>query len=199
VFTCVYRTTVVYLHAIIHVHKSCLDSLDVIHVICFRYISNPYLINENKFDLRVYVYVTSIEPLTIYVYRNGLVRFATIRYSQAVKTLSNRFIHLTNYSVNKKSNEFLPNSDETQCVGHKWGLLALWDYMETHLKIDPRPVWDKIQDLVIKTILSSESHIASLVKANCPHSRSVHELFGFDIMLDSRLKPWLLEVNVSPR
>lgn len=33
------------------------------------------------------------------------------------------------------------------------GLLALWEYMETQMKIDPRPVWVGIQDVVIKTIL----------------------------------------------
>ena len=33
------------------------------------------------------------------------------------------------------------------------GLLALWEYMETQMKIDPRPVWAGIQDVVIKTIL----------------------------------------------
>lgn len=43
-----------------------------------------------------------------------------IRYSQSTKTLSNRFVHLTNYSINKKSADFKPNSDETQCFGHKW-------------------------------------------------------------------------------
>ena len=38
----------------------------------------------------------------------------------AAKSLSNRFMHLTNYSVNKKNSAFTPNSDETVCQGHKW-------------------------------------------------------------------------------
>ena len=49
------------------------------------------------------------------------------------------------------------------------------------------------------SLTSCEGYIVSLVKANVRHSSSVHELFGFDIMLDKHLKPWLLEVNVSPR
>ena len=103
-------------------------------IILIRYISDPYLINGSKFDLRLYVYISSIDPLIIYIYRDGLVRFATRRYcypidlilsyinrySPAKKTLNNKFVHLTNYSINKKSSEFMPNLDETLCIGHKW-------------------------------------------------------------------------------
>ena len=46
-----------------------------------RYLMNPHLINGLKYDLRVYVLVTSFNPLKVYVYNDGLVRFATEPYS----------------------------------------------------------------------------------------------------------------------
>lgn len=45
-----------------------------------HYVSNPLLINGFKFDLRIYVCITSYEPLRIYVYKEGLVRFASEQY-----------------------------------------------------------------------------------------------------------------------
>lgn len=71
-----------------------------------RYIPNPLLINGLKFDIRLYVLVTSVEPLRIYIYNEGLVRFASETYNlQSVK--SNIYAHLTNYSINKKSENFV--------------------------------------------------------------------------------------------
>lgn len=55
--------------------------------------------------MRIYVLVTSFDPLTIYMYQDGLVRFATEKYT--TKSLKRRFIHLTNYSVNKRNEDFV--------------------------------------------------------------------------------------------
>ena len=50
-------------------------------VVC-KYISNPLLVNQHKFDLRVYVLLTSVDPLRIYVYNEGLARFASEPYDE---------------------------------------------------------------------------------------------------------------------
>lgn len=74
-----------------------------------KYVANPHLINGYKYDLRVYVLAASYDPLRIYVYNDGLVRFATEKYNVDNKDLKKKFIHLTNFSVNKKSEKFKDN------------------------------------------------------------------------------------------
>lgn len=49
-----------------------------------------------------------------------ILRVFLCRYSSSMKTLSNKFMHLTNYSVNKKNSEYQTNSDDKACQGHKW-------------------------------------------------------------------------------
>ena len=72
-----------------------------------HYISNPLTVDKLKFDLRIYVALTSVCPLRIYMYDEGLVRFATAEYSaptgEGLTGQKNQFIHLTNYSINKKN------------------------------------------------------------------------------------------------
>ena len=96
-----------------------------------RYISNPLLINGLKSDLRLYCVVTGFEPLRIYMLDDGLVRFATERYNNRKKNMKHRRMHLTNYSVNKKSNSYIRNSNaEQNQTGSKWSFKALLQYFD---------------------------------------------------------------------
>jgi len=72
-----------------------------------KYIWNPFLIDGYKFDIRIYVVITSIMPLRIFIYEEGLVRFATEKYFIGQPFKKNRFMHLTNYSLNKAKSHMI--------------------------------------------------------------------------------------------
>lgn len=77
-----------------------------------QYQTQPYLIENKKFDLRVYVLVTQVEPeITCFMYRDGLARFATEEYNGAPINNSNLFMHLTNYAINKTSEKFSSDNE----------------------------------------------------------------------------------------
>ncbi|XP_077301209.1 uncharacterized protein LOC143921719 isoform X2 [Arctopsyche grandis] len=167
-------------------------------VVVQHYIARPYLINDSKFDMRLYVVVTSIHPLRIYLYPDGLARFASVKYSDENNSLQDRYMHLTNYSINRLSKSYTHNQDAGACQGHKWTLQALLNYLKNERGVNTAQLWNSMKDLVIKTILSGESSISCLTKANIGSRFNCYELFGIDVLLDENLKPWLLEVNISP-
>ena len=83
------------------------------HYVVQRYMHKPYLIDGFKFDLRIYVLLSGVNPLRIYVYKEGLARFATVPYeSPTPQNLSNLFMHLTNYAINKDNENFVANTNE---------------------------------------------------------------------------------------
>ena len=77
------------------------------------YIKNPLLIEGLKFDLRIYVLLAGTEPLRLYIYEDGLARFATEKYEEpSGENLGNNYVHLTNYSLNKHNPQYVYNKDE---------------------------------------------------------------------------------------
>lgn len=77
------------------------------NVVAQTYIDNPFLIDELKFDLRLYVVLAGVNPLRVYIYEDGLARFATNPYVSASQgDITDMFTHLTNYSINKNNVNF---------------------------------------------------------------------------------------------
>ena len=172
-------------------------SLDDASIIS-KYIENPLLLNGHKFDLRIYVCITSYEPLRIYVYKEGLVRFATERYTMK-DAKTNQYNHLTNYSINKKNQNFVQNENlEEDDHGYKWSMTAFMKHIEQIGGVDLNLFWARIYDLIIKSILSGEHYVYNAMKKSGIHRTNCFEILGFDVLIDQNFKPWLLEINLSP-
>ena len=131
-----------------------------------KYISKPHLINNKKYDLRVYVLISSLHPLKIYIYKEGLVRFATEDYTKG--DYDNVFIHLTNYSINKQNitrynvNNNNNNNNENYQNYSKWSFSQYKNYFEKNNQGNIyNNIMIKVKDIVVKTIISSIEDITA--------------------------------------
>lgn len=110
-----------------------------------QYINNPYLIENLKFDLRIYVLILGYEPLRIFIYDEGLGRFATEKYQRVKKkNMKDVHMHLTNYAINKNNKNFIFNSSEKDMnKGHKRSLSAIYSYLSSK-GVDVQKIKNKI-------------------------------------------------------
>lgn len=89
-----------------------------------EYIGNPLLIRGTKWDMRIYVLITQMRPLKLYLFKEGIVRFSSERYN--TNTLGNLFSHLTNSSINKYA---ATNITDGHGSGLKWSFAQLRSYL----------------------------------------------------------------------
>lgn len=171
------------------------------HLIVQEYIEKPFLMEGYKFDLRIYILVTSCDPLKIFLYHDGLVRMGTEKYIPPNESnLTQLYMHLTNYSVNKHNERF--ERDETENKGSKRSIKWFTEFLQAN-QHDVAKFWSDISELVVKTLIVAEPHVLHAYRmcrpGQPPGSESVcFEVLGFDILLDRKLKPWLLEINRAP-
>ncbi|XP_027723259.1 probable tubulin polyglutamylase TTLL9 isoform X1 [Vombatus ursinus] len=159
------------------------DDIPVENYVAQRYIENPYLIGGRKFDLRVYVLVMSYIPLRAWLYRDGFLRFSNTRFT--LSSIDDHYVHLTNVAVQKTSPDYDPEK------GCKWMIQRFRQYLTS--KHGPEAVETLFRDMdniFIKSLQSVQKVIIS--------DKHCFELYGYDILIDQDLKPWLLEVNASP-
>ncbi|KAI5717029.1 hypothetical protein M8J76_016314 [Diaphorina citri] len=135
--------------------------------------------------------------MRIYVHKDGIVRFATVKYKRPKQgNLSNKYMHLTNYSVNKHSISFIHDEE----VGSKRKISTINQWFSC-MGYDTDLVWSRIDDVIVKTVLSAQPKIQTMYNSMFPRHNNMtacFQLLGFDVMLDDSLNPYVLEVNHSP-
>ena len=144
-----------------------------------------------------------------YLYKDAFARVSTVKYSlrddgSFVEDLA---VHLTNTSIQRKCGTGRLAKDvasgggqEGVGSGTKLQLFPVLEEVVKQYRREAAPeraeqttvasVWHAIRNVVIGAL--------SAVSPQIKPRRSCFEVFGFDVVLDSDLRPWLLEVNASP-
>ncbi len=130
------------------------------NVVAQLYIKKPLLLDGYKFDLRLYCLVTSVKPLRMYLFHDGLVRMCTEEYVKPSKSnLDNVCMHLTNYAVNKHNSNFqqptAASSDDCQDEGHKRSLLWFMNWVkENRGENKAKWLWKRMGIVCVRTVMS---------------------------------------------
>ena len=145
-----------------------------------------YLIDGHKFDLRVYVLVASVDPLEVYVYRDGLVRLCAESYDKGTMSavLANVAISKDNpnveiESVSKLISEVFPSLERDG--------------------VNIAQLWREIDRVALLSIVACHGYLKAGLEW-CPgeHYSRCFQILGFDILLDKDMKPHVIEVNYRP-
>lgn len=98
--------------------------------VCQKYIENPLLVMNRKFDIRVWVFVSSWNPYKVYYFRSCYIRFSSQDYDP--KKTDNLFSHLTNNSITSK--QIKMGDGFEKIPGNMWHLSQLKKYMNNYCK-----------------------------------------------------------------
>ncbi|XP_029392862.1 tubulin polyglutamylase TTLL11 isoform X2 [Mus pahari] len=134
-----------------------------------EYIRKPLLIDKLKFDIRLYVLLKSLDPLEIYIAKDGLSRFCTEPYQDPnPQNLHRVFMHLTNYSLNIHSGKFV-HSDSAS-TGSKRTFSSILCRLSSK-GVDIKKVWSDIISLVIKTVIALTPELKVFYQSDIPTGR----------------------------
>ena len=153
-------------------------------VIVQKYLDNPLLYKKRKFDIRCYVLVDG--NLNVFFCREGHLKGSSEFYD--INT-TNKFIHITNHSLQKKSAKF-----EQYEYGNEMSYADFKKFMKEE-QIPLEKFNKMIEDMKILVKISFKSVGKKLLKVTPVFC---FEIFGYDFILDNDFRPWILEINNNP-
>lgn len=169
-----------------------IDSPDVskhrTHIIQ-KYLYRPLLYHNRKFDIRVYSLILSYNStVQCYFYQDGYLRTSVAEFS--IENTKNRFIHLTNDAVQKKSSNYGKFEES-----NKLSYSDFQSYLNS-LSSSPTNFTQKILPEIKNLVKSSVQ--ATYSKLDPKQRLFSFEILGYDFMVDELFTPWLIEVNTNP-
>ena len=158
-----------------------------------RYISNPFLIDNRKFDIGIYTVLTSISPLRVYIIGgDALFRFCPQEYHPFDPLIKDKYVIGDNY-VPMWHMKSLAELNDVKGYSFK-------NSFDTYLKSlgkDPINLWEKMYNAIREVCLLKET---PLIRAASTYisRRNFFEMVRFDFVVDDLMNVYLMEANMSP-
>ncbi|XKF16031.1 PqqD family peptide modification chaperone [Halomonas sp. BLK-85] len=153
-----------------------------------EYIGNPHTIRGHKYVLRLYLLIAGIEPVRIYLYRQGFAKLASAPWDP--DDSDNVYSQLTNPDINA-----LNEDAEVPVEFIDLDRYRQWLRKQGH---DDAALFAQIHDLATLTALSGVDAMRARSRDVGADPLGCYELIGLDCLVDDQLKPWILECNLSP-
>ena len=137
---------------------------DKIGYVVQQYLDRPHLVEGLKYDLRIYVMLYGINPLRIYLHKMAFARFCTEPYQKPDRdNLKNCFMHLTNYAINKHSDNY-QDCDADGDAGHKRSLGAILQILKNQ-GCDTAGFMQEVKEIIVKTIIAGQPELSHLYRS----------------------------------
>ena len=160
-----------------------------------RYINNPHLLNGKKYTLRLFVLVSGLKPLRIYLNKKGIILLAKEKFNLEPKNLNNKYIHLTNNENIKEVGSLRKFEKKPK---HKMYFKEYKEYLKKNNNIDYTLLINKLIDMIIKTVIAGYEYLVSKLDEFNLNDRNFFNLYGYDFLIDNKYEPYLLEKDKRP-
>ncbi len=153
-----------------------------------EYIARPHLYEGRKYVLRLYVLITSVDPLVAWLYEEGFQKLASAPYDP--EDSANVYAHLTNPDVNE-TNTAAPSP--VVFVG-----LGRYRQWLREQGCDDAELFARIEEALRMTVIAGRTSMRRRLAAVSADTRGCYELLGIDCLIDADRRPWIMECNLSP-
>ncbi|WP_280542672.1 hypothetical protein [Chromohalobacter sp. 11-W] len=153
-----------------------------------EYLDDPHTIRGHKYVLRLYVLLASLDPLRLYVYRQGFAKLASAPYDH--DDTGNLYSHLTNPDINAHNTDAEVPVEFIDLERYR-----AWLREQGH---DDDALFERLHDQLTLTVIAAMDSFRQRCAEDDIDSRGGYELLGIDCLIDADLKPWILECNLSP-
>lgn len=153
-----------------------------------EYIDTPHTMDGHKYVLRLYVLISSVEPLRVYLYNEGSVKLASEPYDAS--SIDNVYAHLTNPDINATN-----ATSASPVVFRSFAHYREWLRAQGH---DDAVLFARLRDMVALTAIAAREPMRQRLQETPGDTSGCYELLGLDCLVDAGLNPWILECNLSP-